>query len=232
MTNAERHNTSNTNKPNHLRPIIIIGAGGHAVSVANVALSAGYTIQHFVDKNKKGLHLLGFSIIGDIAELNKLDDFCFAIAVGDNAVRERIYNELTAAHSNLAFPPLIHASATISFYTSIGQGTVVMPHAVIGPNSKVGEFCLINTQASIDHDCVMQDFSSLAPAAATGGTVHIGIRSAVSIGATIKHGVRIGNDSVVGANSYLNKDLPDNQIAYGTPAKQIRPRNIGDAYLN
>jgi acetyltransferase-like isoleucine patch superfamily enzyme len=77
----------------------------------------------------------------------------------------------------------------------------------------------------------MLDFSSLAPAAVTGGTVQIGLRSAISIGATIKHGLKIGDDSVVGANSYLNIDLPSNQIAYGTPAKSVRTRKIGDSYL-
>jgi len=237
MTNTERErererqSNSNANNSTHLRPLVIFGAGGHAVSVANVALSAGYTVKNFIDKNKIGLNLLGISIIGDIADLDDLDLYCFGIAVGDNAVRERIYNELQAKHANLNFPPLVHASATVSSFTSIGDGTVVMPKAVIGPNSKVGKFCLLNTQSSIDHDCVMLDFSSLAPAAVTGGTVQIGLRSAISIGATIKHGLKIGDDSVVGANSYLNKDLPNNQVAYGTPAKQVRTRNIGDSYL-
>jgi acetyltransferase-like isoleucine patch superfamily enzyme len=106
-----------------------------------------------------------------------------------------------------------------------------MPKACIGPNSKIGKFCLINTQSSIDHDCVMFDYSSLAPSAVTGGSVAIGPRSAISIGAKIKHGLKIGKDSIVGANSYLNKDLPNNQVAYGTPAKQVRARSIGDLYL-
>jgi acetyltransferase-like isoleucine patch superfamily enzyme len=106
-----------------------------------------------------------------------------------------------------------------------------MPQAVVGPNSKVGKFCLLNTHASIDHDCIMHDFSSLAPAAVTGGVVSIGRRSAVSIGAIIKHGVKIGDDSIVGAGSYLNKDLPSHQIAYGTPAIKVGERNIGEPYL-
>ena len=216
---------------NKLRPLVIFGAGGHAVSVANVALSAGYEIKHFIDKNKKGSDLLGYSIIGDIAELDNVEAFSFAIAVGDNAVRERIYKELTAKTENLHFPALVHSSAVVSYFCEVKDGAVVMPKAVIGPNSKVGKFCLINTQASIDHDCVMLDYSSLAPAAVTGGNVKIGVRSAISIGAIIKHGLKIGDDSVVGANSYLNKDLPNNQVAYGTPAKQVRTRNIGDAYL-
>ena len=163
--------------------------------------------------------------------LGDLSSYSFGIAIGDNATRERIHNDLVSHYGELHFPPLIHASATISMFSNIDEGTVVMPNAVIGPNSAIGRFCIINTQASIDHDSEMMDFASLAPAATTGGTVLIGSRSAVSIGATIKHGVKIGSDSVVGANSYLNRDLVNNKIAYGTPAKPIRNRSIGDPYL-
>jgi len=77
----------------------------------------------------------------------------------------------------------------------------------------------------------MSDFCSLAPAAVTGGNVKIGMRSAISIGAVIKHGITIGNDCVIGANSFLNKDLPHNIVAYGVPARKVRNRNIGDSYL-
>jgi len=214
-----------------LRPLVIFGGGGHAVSVANIALSACYEIKNFVDKNREGLNLLGYKVIGNLGELDNVDGFSFAIAVGDNSVRERIHRELVEAIPYPHFPALIHSSAIISFYTEIGEGTVVMPNAVIGPNSKVGNFCIINTHASIDHDCVMYDYSSLAPAAVTGGAVTIGLRSAISIGAVIKHGLNIGEDCVLGANSYLDKDLPNNQVAYGTPAKKVRIRNIGDDYL-
>lgn len=218
-------------KNHNLNPLVIIGASGHAISIANVAKSAGFTIKYFVDKNKKGRELLGYSVIGDLTELQHIDKYNFAIGVGDNPSRERIYKELKAEFDNMYFPPLIHQSAVVSFFAEVGDGTVVMPNAVIGPNSKIGMFCLINTQSSIDHDCVMFDFSSLAPAATTGGGVMLGFRSAVCIGAKIKHGIRIGDDSIVGANSYLNKDLANNQVAYGTPAREIRDRNIFDAYL-
>ncbi len=214
-----------------LRPLIIIGAGGHAVSVANVAMSAGYDVRHFVDDGKVGVELLGVKVIGSLSELTEQSAFTFAIAVGDNAVRERIYHDISIRYPSLSFPPLVHASAVISVFTEIGEGTVVMPNCVVGPNSRVGKFCLINTRASIDHDCEMSDFSSLAPSVATGGGVRIGVRSAVSIGAAIKHGVTIGADSVVGACSYVNKDLPGNVVAYGVPARAVRARSAGDIYL-
>lgn len=213
------------------RPLIIMGAGGHAVSVANVALALGYQIKYFVDGAKAGQSLLGISILGEIEEIDSIGSLSFAVAVGDNAKRERIYLELIGRQPHLHFPPLIHPSAVVSFSSTVGDGTVVMPQAVVGPNSTVGRFCLLYTQASLDHDCSMLDYASLAPAAATGGTVQIGLRSAVSIGAVIKHGIKIGDDCVLGANSYLNADLAPNTVAYGTPAREIRTRSRGDAYL-
>ncbi len=216
---------------NRLRPLVIFVAGGHAVSVANVALSAGYQVRYFIDKEKSGSELLGYRIIGDLNQLAGIEAFSFAIAVGDNAMRERMHKEIIAKRENLHFPALVHSTAVVSCFSEIMDGVVVMPKAVIGPNSKVGKFCVINTQASIDHDCVMFDYSSLAPGALTGGNVQIGLRSAISIGAIIKNGLKVGDDSILGANSYLNKDLPNNQVAYGTPAKIIRLRNIGDPYL-
>ena len=106
-----------------------------------------------------------------------------------------------------------------------------MPGSVIGPNSQVGAFCIVNTGASLDHDSAMKDFASLAPGAVTGGRVEIGFRSAVGIGAAIKQGVVMGDDTVVGAKSYLNQDLPGGVIAYGSPAKVIRTRSPGEPYL-
>jgi sugar O-acyltransferase (sialic acid O-acetyltransferase NeuD family) len=220
-----------SNQKHNLYPIIIIGAGGHAVSVANVAISAGYKIAKFVDKNKKADYLLGVKIIVDISELDDLHNYEYCIAVGDNTLRERIYNNLMKMHACIKFPPLIHQSAVISSFSYIGEGTIVMPHAVVGPNSTVGKFCIINTQSSIDHDCNMMDFSSIAPNAVTGGSVKIGYRSAISIGAVIKQGLQIGDDSVLGASSYLNKNLANNKVAYGIPAKEVRGRKIGDDYL-
>ena len=77
----------------------------------------------------------------------------------------------------------------------------------------------------------MNNFSSIAPGVFTVGNVKIGIRSALSIGVTVKHGVCIGSDVIIGANSYVNKKVEDNVVAYGYPCKVVRKRNNGDSYL-
>ena len=56
------------------RPLIIIGAGGHSVSVANVAISAGYKIRCFIDSSKFGSNIFGYDILKDITEIRNLDE--------------------------------------------------------------------------------------------------------------------------------------------------------------
>ena len=93
-----------------------------------------------------------------------------------------------------------------------------MPQVNVGPNSIVDKFCILNTSSSIDHDCEMKSFSSIAPRVATG--------------ATIKHGITVGDDAVIGANSYVNKSVDSNVVAYGSPCKFVRERTKGHSYLS
>jgi sugar O-acyltransferase (sialic acid O-acetyltransferase NeuD family) len=212
--------------------LVIIGAGGHAISCCEVIESAGYEINCFIDANRKYSDLLNIPVISHLSELNTLNKYYYFIAIGDNALREKVAKEMKATYPDIFFPALCHQSAVVSKNSEIGEGTILMPNTVVGTNTTVGRFCILNTSSSIDHDSRMDDFSSLAPGAVTGGTVSIGMRSAISIGAVIKNGVTVGTDSILGANSYLNKDLADKKVAYGTPARIVRDREVGDVYLN
>ena len=106
-----------------------------------------------------------------------------------------------------------------------------MPGAVLGPDTRVGEHCIVNTGATLDHDGVLEDFSSLAPGVSAGGNVSIGELTAVAIGAVIVHRIRIGKNCVIGAGSTVLADIPALSIAYGTPARVVRTRSPGDPYL-
>jgi sugar O-acyltransferase (sialic acid O-acetyltransferase NeuD family) len=212
--------------------IILIGSGGHAVSITNVAHSCGYTVVNYVDDNKSGETLLETPIISTDECHNLFPKHNFCIAIGDNEVRHRVVDEYKSKLSDAKFPSLIHSSCVIGVASNISEGTVVMPQTNIGPNSTVGNFCIVNTGSSIDHDCILNDYVSIGPGVITGGNVTIGARSAISIGTIVKNDICIGEDVVVGAKSYVNKSLEDNIVAYGTPCKKIRGRVSGDSYLN
>lgn len=214
-----------------LKSIILIGSGGHAVSVAGVALAAGYKIICFVDRYKKSDKLMGLDVFSNFPTVAEIEKPNIAIAIGHNYMRQKVYEELMSSKLSIKFPPLIHPSAIISEFCEIHEGSVIMPGSIIGIGAKIGRFCLINTAASIDHNSEMSDFSSLGPGVVTGGGVKIGERTAISLRAAIMHGVTIAEDCVVGASSYANKDISKNQIAYGIPARKIRARIPGDNYL-
>lgn len=211
---------------------MIYGAGGHAVSVLDVALEAGFCVHCFIDDTRKRSgRLLGLPILHDLSRIGSAGNFLFAVAIGDNFQRERVAGKVKRIFRGARFPVLVHPDASISRFAALGPGTVVMAGARVGPRCRVGRFCIINTRASIDHDNVLADYSSFAPRAVSGGGVKLGRRSAVSIGAVVQDKVSIGRDTLIGGNSYVNRNVGSNKVAYGSPARVIRGRKAGDKYL-
>jgi len=215
-----------------MKELVMHGTGGHAKVVADVARACGYRIAAFVDPFTKDTEFCGVRIVKTPAAARELaPDAEYFVAVGDNTVRQRIVGEVSAAWHQVKFATLIHPSAVVSPSASVDVGTVMMAGVVVNADSRIGCHTILNTRSSLDHDSTMADFSSLAPNVCTGGRVYIGQRSAISIGAILRHTVRIGDDVVVGAASYVHKSIESNTVAYGTPAKIVRHRKAGDPYL-
>ena len=210
------------------KKLIIIGCGGHSKVVTDVAESIGFANISYQDTFSEKDTFLGRKVINQ--EVENYREYFF-VAIGDNWLREKIFNKFQLKNKYSIPISLIHPSSIVSPKCSIGKGTVIMPLCVINSSSNIGNGVIINTRASIDHDNCLNNFSSIAPGVSTGGNVNLGERSAVSIGASISHGIRIGSDVVIGASSLVNKDIKNNWVAYGTPAKLIRKRELGEKYL-
>ncbi|WP_420549279.1 NeuD/PglB/VioB family sugar acetyltransferase [Curvivirga sp.] len=216
--------------PKKHKPLIILGAGAGISSILSIAYARNYVVSRLVDPRLAGDSKYDVPIKADFKDVDP-DEYYFAIGVGDNTRREKIYQETSANYPELVFLPLIHPSAVISQGAKIGEGTIIMPNVVVGAQCDIGQFCMLNTMSSIDHDGVMADFSSLAPGAILAGQVTLGPRSNIAIGAKVKHSVTIGANTVIGANSYVHSDMENNVVAYGTPAQVIRSRSKDDPYL-
>lgn len=208
--------------------LAIIGAGGHAKSVADAALAAGYVISFFVDERLQGGELLGTPIVGalDASETTQC-----VVAIGDNHRRAKVSEALLSTHPSLSFARIVHPTAYVSSFSKVGEGCVVLAHANVNAGCTVERGCIINSHASLDHDVRMGQYSSLAPGAIVGGNVVIERCSAINMGAKVKHGVQIGEHCVIGANSYVHHDCAARNVYYGTPARKIRSRGEGEAYL-
>jgi sugar O-acyltransferase (sialic acid O-acetyltransferase NeuD family) len=219
-----------------VKRIVILGASGHGKVVLDIArCQARYEVTGFLDSTvRAGTVVCGTPVLGAEQCLPELVsgmgvDGVF-IAIGDNWSRLQAAERIRKTIPDLGFATLVHPSAQIASGVEIGQGTAIMAGTVINPDARIGEFCILNTRASLDHDSVMADGSSLGPGVVTGGNVRIGELSAIGIGATLIHRISIGSHTVIGAASLVTGDIPDGVVAYGVPAKIIRERSPSDPY--
>lgn len=209
--------------------ILIYGANGHAKVVADIIEKENkYEIVGFIDDDDKKINktFLSYKIIGNY---NNIDEICkkydtsyMIIAIGNNFTRKKIINKLQQNHSYIKYVSTIHPSTTISKHVKISDGNVIMANCSINSHTKILHHCIVNTGSIIEHDCLLENFSSTAPNSTLGGNVTLGECSVISISATIKHNVKIGKHSIVGAGSLVLKNIDSNVVAYGVPAIKVR----------
>lgn len=221
-----------------MKNIVIIGASGHGGMLLDCIEKEGrYNVLGFVDSFKeKGTKMNGYEVLGNELELPQLIDTFHIqgaiLAIGNNWTRKNMANKINDIAPGLDFVSTIHPSAIVGKGVKIGKGSAVLPGAIINANATLGDFCILNTNASLGHDGHMEDFSSIASGACTGGELVLGRFSAISLGANIIEKITIGNHSVIGAGSLVVKNVGSHSVVYGSPARLIRRRRIGEPYLS
>lgn len=215
--------------------VLVFGAGGHAgVVIDAIERQARFTIAGIIDLDTQpGTYRHGYPILAN-------QDTCFAVvhrvrrgivAVGDNAVRARIVEHIAGLLPSFEFVTVIHPFTSVAQSVRLGAGVVVLAGAIINSGTRIGAHCIINTRSSVDHDCVLREFVSIAPGATLGGHVCLGAYTAIGLGASLIHEIAVGEHSVIGAGSTVVSTLGSRIVAFGSPAKIVRPREPGDAYL-
>jgi len=212
--------------------VVIYGASGHALVVADaLGAAGGWKIAGFLDdlhpERQGSIFGTGASggaaVLGGGSVLHKLRARGIKygiVGVGDNRVRVRLAQTLREHGFRLA--TVIHPRATVASGVSIGCGTLIAAGAVVGPGARIGENVVVNTAASVDHECVVEDGGHIGPGARLGGRVTVGAVSWIGIGATVRDRVQIGAGSVIGAGALVLDDIPAGVVATGAPARVVR----------
>lgn len=217
--------------------ILIFGASEHARCVIDIIEQVNkYKIVGVIDLIKeKGTFYQGYEVLGDINDLPEIiklfDVHKGIIAIGDNYLRLKNAEIINEFSFDFLFVSAIHPSLIAGKNVHIGDGTVIMAGAIVNNDTIIGQHCYLSTKASLGHDSIMHDFSSLSPGVTTGGRTTIGYCSVVGIGANIIHGRTIGKHTVIGSGSLVTKNIEDFVVAYGVPTKVIKSREVGDKYL-
>jgi len=206
--------------------MILIGYSGHAYVAANILMLAGTPATHYCDMHAKEQNPYGLLYLGREDEPAALQlmrqDGCF-IAIGNNQLREKVFNKLKGARVD----PInaVHQQTIIA--EDLGftfKGTMISAGAIVNPHAVIGDAVILNTGCIIEHECSVGDFAHIGPGAVLCGNVEVGAKSFVGAGAVVRQGIVIGKNVTIGAGSVVVKDVEDNAVVIGNPAREVFPR--------
>lgn len=205
--------------------VLILGAGGHAKVVADILHCHAIPILGFLDDNPAlwRTQPLGIPVLGPIDSYPEYAPTGLLLGIGANRARHAIVTRLGSGADHL-WINAIHPTAAIAAHVRLGRGVVVAAQAVINIDSTIGDHVILNTAATVDHDCRVEDFSHLAPGVHLAGDVAIGTGAMIGIGAVVLPGRRIGEWATIGAGATVVHDIPANVTAVGTPARVLPKR--------
>ena len=202
------------------KSVVIIGASGHGKVIADIIVNSGDRVLGFLDdaNDIQGNKIIGFPVLGKIADYDNYRDCEFVIAIGNPYIREKISIELP-----VKWYTAIHPTAVISSLdVEIGEGTVIMANAVVNPSARIGKHCIINTGAIVEHDNILEDYVHISPNATLAGVVTIGKSTHIGAGSCTKQVINIASDCIIGAGSVIVKDITENGTYVGVPARKIK----------
>tara|TARA_R110001592_G_scaffold20244_2_gene82406 strand:- start:1067 stop:1645 length:579 start_codon:yes stop_codon:yes gene_type:complete len=188
----------------------LLGYGGHA---REVMFQMGENLPCFVEDN---------FVCNSTLPLSQFDpkEYKLMVAVGDSTIRKRLVDNLPPSTQFFTF---IHETVISSkFYSVIGEGSFIGAYSIITTNVKLGKHTLLNRGNHIGHDSTIGDYFSAMPGAIVSGNVTIGNNVYMGTNSTIKEKINVTDNVTIGLNSGIIKDINQEGIYVGTPAKKIK----------
>jgi sugar O-acyltransferase (sialic acid O-acetyltransferase NeuD family) len=208
-----------------MKSIVIVnaGTGGQASVILDACLAAGLSVAGWIAAAEAtrnpgaDLVLLGNLSLLDSREFLAQHDIIVGTGNGDF---RRTLSQRALAHGG-SLASVCHPSSVVSRLATIGGGTFLAAQSVVGPHSRIGDYCIVNTGSTIDHDNVLADGVNISPGVHFAGTVHCGEDAFIGTGAAVAPGIRIGARAVVGAGAVVIRDVAEGATVVGNPARPI-----------
>jgi len=201
--------------------MILIGYAGHAYVAYGILKASGKTVSGYCDNEEKTINPFGLPFLGTEHSAVALEGLkqqgCF-IAIGDNAIRNRIFDQLSL--QGIRTFNAIHPSAVIDGSAIIeSQAVMIAANVSINPLAIIGSGVICNTGCVIEHECVVGKFSHVGPGAVLCGNVKVGERAFIGANAVVRQGITIGEGVMIGAGAVVVKDVPDGALVTGNPGR-------------
>lgn len=211
------------------RHYVIWGSAGHAKVLNEIIQYNNSNVVALFDNSEDVNSVIsGVPLIGNVDDLDDwlaeaINDtpFYAVVAIGGSRGQDRLNIQNILQEKGLLFDALIHPKAYVSNSAVIGKGSQILAMSTIASGVYLGKACIINHNASVDHECNISNGVHIAPGATLCGCVEVEENVMVGAGAVILPRVRIGENTIVGAGSVVTKDIPSNKIVAGNPAREI-----------
>lgn len=212
------------------KPILLLGAGGHASVLADILRQQGATIAGLVSPEMVPARqtlagLRHFRSDDDVLAFDN-NEYLLVNGIGSlpgQGLRFSLYRKFIAA--GYRFASVVAGSAVVSPYAMLGEGVQIMPGAIIQAGAIIGDNTIINTGAIIEHDCRIGADNHVAPGVTVSGQVETAANVHIGTGASIIQCIRIAEHAVIGAGAVVTRDVPAHHTIY--PARTIQINNKG-----
>lgn len=210
-------------------PVLLIGGGGHCASVIDV-IEAGddFEVAGIVEAQaSERKELLGYPVVGtdaQLPELLKRVPNC-VITVGQIRsadVREKLYLEIKRLGGHL--PNIISPLARVARSAEMGDGNVVMHHAIVNHFAKLGNNTIINHRALVEHDAMVGDHCHVSTGAIMNGGTSLGAGCMLGSAAVMIQGVSVIGRTLIGAGAVVTESIEQSGTYIGCPARLIGER--------
>ena len=199
---------------------LIYGASDLGCSVASmVSKDESFCILGFLDDSlKTPKHKSDFTVLGSASTLSDHNpDTKIIVCIGDNGSREKI--SLLIRDSGYTAIGYLHPKAFVANSASVHNTAIIFPFAYIGESCEVDAFSIVHPNATLSSHSKVSDYCLLAPNCAVGSGALLGKGVSVGLSSSILPGLNIGETAKVAAGAAVVKNVPNNSVAKGVPAK-------------
>lgn len=215
------------------KSFVIWGCAGHAKVLAGIIHYQGGEILAFFDNKDVPSILAGVPVyLGEkgflewARNIKGISSITGLVAIGGHRGIDRIKIQNIFRQVGLGLCPLIHPTAFVCNTAVLGEGTQVLAQAVVAAGSTLGDACIVNHKASIDHECSIGSGVHLAPGATVCGCVTIGDNTMIGAGAVVLPRLKIGSGSVIGAGAVITRDVAEGSVVVGNPGRPVKTHLI------